>query len=347
MLVTAGLVAATAPTSAYHLGLDTVHREEVDRPGAWGASVALAEPGTLEFVLNGYGEQLSTPVSHGLALYEGDGDYVGTIAVTAHHSPNRLHVNVSPTGVLTADAAEDEGWTVSTDGEIGARGGLDLVLETGQEAHHQAEGEDEPTIRSFTALHGRQAGTYKVVTWLGEAERTELEVQTDADVDGVETRPGRSHVAGDLDMERAVVDVQAQESFVAGSIPLEGTQVLGAKAMYEASVQAEVDEALRGFWGVHEQKGACTPEGCVGPSRVSQACVDAGLPPCGLTSVSWSSEADGASGEELYAFTGASPGTYTFTVDRKLDAYEADVGLAEFEQSHSYLTVADASLPSS
>lgn len=336
LLVTVGLAAAAAPSSAYHQGLGTVHSEAVDRPGAFGTQVDLGEPGTLEFVVNGYGQTRSTPVSHGIVLYDDAGDYKGMIVVTAHRSPDRLHVAVSPAGTITSNQADGSGWEVHTDGDVG---GLSLTLTASED-----EG-SEPTIRSFTALYGRTAGPHQAVVWLGEAERTELEVQTDATVDGVATRAGTTHVAGDRDMEQARLDVQAQDRFVGGSVPLEGTQALGAKAMVDARTHVDVEESLRGVWGLAERKGACAQGNCVSPSQASQACNHAVSITCGPASISWSNETSGGQAQDTYTFVDTGEGRYTFSVDRKVDAYEAGFAGAEVKQSFSYLSVADVDLP--
>jgi hypothetical protein len=343
-LVTLSLVAASVPADAYHLDLSLAHTDTVDRSGAWGASVDLAEPGTLEFVLNGYGERTSTPVSHGFALYEADGDYVGMVAVTVHDPPNRLHVSVSPTGEVVTEAHAEDGVEVSAEGDLDRLGPVELQLAP-VDGDEPTE-EDQPSIRSFTALHGRDAGTHKAIVWLGEAERTELELQTDATIDDHTFQAGTSHVAGDPDREQATLDVQAQESFVAGSIPLEGTQVLGGKAMLDGREHVDVDHELRGFWATTHSKTACSPEGCVGPHTLDRSCQQEVDRSCGLTSLSWQNGTVERSGQRIYSFTGTGPGSYTFSVDRKADAYEADVGPAEWEEDHSFLTVADAELPS-
>lgn len=343
VLLALGLASAV-PSLAYHLGLGTVHEEEVEQPGAFGASVDLAEPGTLEFSLYGYGEQLSTPVSHGIALYEDDGTYVGMIAVTAHFSPDRLYVHVSPTGTVTS-AGDPANTSVVADGDLAALGGVDLVLEAPDGDQGTRTAGEEATIRAFTALHGREAGAHQAVVWIGETERTELAIETDASVDAIETTAGTAHVAGDQDLDEARLDAQARDSFVAGSLPLGGTNALGAKAMVDAREEIEVDQELRGFWGVAERKGSCSPDGCLGPSNASQACARLVSIPCGPTSLSWSNGTDGQTGQEIYSFTGAGPGSYTFSVDRKIDAYEADRFGVEWEENHSYLTVADVGLP--
>lgn len=342
-LLAAGLAAAV-PSTADHHGLATVHSETVDRSGAFGASVDLAEPGGIEFVLNGYGELTSTPISLGAAFYEGDGDYIGMIAVTAHLSPDRLHVTVSPEGALaTNDAASSD--DVFAEGDLAALGGLELVLERTDDGSG-AEAEEQPTISGFTVLHGRDAGTHQAIVWLGEAERTELEIQTDASLDGIATRAGTSHVVGDQDLDDAVVDVQAQESFLAGSIPLEGTRSLGAKAMVDAHETIDVHQELRGFWGLAERKGACTTDGCLGPTDVSRTCEAAIDVSCGPSRISWTNGTAEGHDRRIYSFLGTGQGTYRFQVDHKADAYEAGLAGAEWKENHSYLTVADVALPS-
>lgn len=341
-LLAAGLATAV-PSTAYHHGLATVHEESVDRPGAFGASVDLAEPGDLEFVLNGYGELTSTPISFGVAVYEGDGDYVGMIAVTAHVSPDRLYVSVSPTGAVSTEGAADEA-EVFAEGDLADLGGMDAVLATA-DAGGGSHGDGDPTIRGFTVLHGREAGTHKAVVWMGEAVETELKVQTDAAVDAIETTAGTSHVAGDQDVDEAVLDAQAQDSFVANSLPLQGTRSLGAKAMYGASEEVHVHQELRGFWGTAERKGTCTADGCLGPSDVSRRCEAAIDVSCSPSRISWTNATAEGHDREIYSFTGTGAGSYTFQVDHKVDAYEADVAGFEWEENHSYLTVADVELP--
>lgn len=333
-----GFLVVAGPASAYHLGLAEVHRETVEGAGAYGASVELAERGTLEFVLNGYGETTSTPISHGAALYDEDG-YVGMVVVTAHRSPNRVHVETSPTGVIVSPD-QDRRVSVETHGEIGRSGELDLTLRTTEQAA------EEPTIRSFVALHGAEAGMHEAIVWLGEAEETELVVRADATIEALTTQAGRAHVAGDPDMEHALVDAQFQESFVAGSIPLEEMNALGATAMVQASVDADVDRELHGVWGVSERKHACLGEpACASTTEAYDACRLALDVDCGPVSLSWSNETTGGQAQGTYVFHEDGPGSYTFTVDRKLDAYAVGGPGFTWQPNHAYLSVADVGLP--
>ncbi|PSG96138.1 hypothetical protein BRD56_12215 [Thermoplasmatales archaeon SW_10_69_26] len=338
-----GLATAAVPAGGYHLGLDAVHTEEVDRPGAFGVSVDLAEDAeseTIEYVVNGYGEKLSTPVSHGTALFDGDGTYLGMVVVTVLYSPNRVHLETSPTGEIVSEDG-GRGVHVETHGDLSSAGELELVLETSDGSSDEA-----PTMRTFTAWYGRGPGTHQVITWLGEAEGTELVVRTEANVTDLRTEAGTAHVAGDQDMERSTVNAQAQEGFVAGSVPLEDTESLGAKAMARASVEADVDRELHGAWSLFEDKGTCLAQPlCLEPTDVYDACRLAIGVDCGPASISWTNGTQEGTAQGTYIYNGADPGAYTFTVDRKADAYEVGGPGFDWQENHSFLSVGDAGLP--
>ncbi len=349
VLASVSLVTAAVPTNGYHLGLPAVHQERVDRPGAFGVVADLAEAGTLELVLNAYGEKRSTPVSHGAALFDADRDYIGMIAVTAHHSPDRVNVTVGGDEPLPArgDGAPGD-VEVRTDGDVSSLGGMELTTQLHTDPGETPQASDEgeaPIFRSFTALHGAPPGKVYVVVWLGAASETELVVRTDAELDRLETTAGTAYVAGDQDLD-GMLSAQAQEGFAAGSVPLEGTQSLGAKAVYQATADLPAEEGLFGFWGLSERKHACAPDaGCLSPELADQLCVDATGVHCRASSISWSNATTREAGESLYSFVDTAPGQHAFRIDHQLDAYEAAFGPATWDQTHAYLTVADASLP--
>lgn len=345
--MTVGLAALAAPASAYHTGKATVHREHVDRPGAFGVAATLEEPGELELVLNAYGDRGSTPVSHGVVVFDEDGDPLGMIVVGAHDPPDRIHLSTSAAEAEQAgDSREDV--TVTTRGSLPDGASLELSLTYDEDGLAPAGDTDgEPTARTFARLRGLDPGTHRAIVWLGAFPTTELEVQTDATVSAVATQPGTSHVAGDPDLGDATLNAQAQNSFVGGSIPLEETSAVGAKAIVDATYALDADLALYGIWSLLEIRHACTPGlgACAAPDPAVDACRAQLHPACGLASISWASEDTRETGEDTYALWKTAPGPYTFALDHKLDAYETGLGASKWGEQFSLLSVADVTLP--
>lgn len=343
-LVAVSLLTA-APGLAYHAGLDTVHERAASPAGAYGVSVELEQPGDLEFVVNGYGEQSSAPASHGAVSYDVGGDPQGMVVIGVHDPPDRFRASTS-LGAEPGTTTEDGIATTVRPAPGAAETGDVTVTAESQPADGD---EAEVTQRMFVRMLNRETGTHQAIVWLGDFEQTDLQVQTDGEVGEVHVTTGASHVAGDSDLEEGLVDVQAQDSFVGGSIPLDGTDAVGAKAIVDASVEVDAEQGLYGIWSLYDSRGACVPgPTCASTTQAFDGCrATTGLA-CGLGSLSWENEHDAAAGAPAYAYWDTEPGAHTFTLDHKLDAFEADLsgpGRVSWSEQLSLLSVADVDPP--
>jgi hypothetical protein len=347
LAVAACLLGATVATvgAAYHTGKETVHREAVEGAGAFGVAADLEDAGDLELVLNAYGEQRSSLPSHGVVLYDQDGDPRLMIVVTLLDPPDRLEATVEPGPGATAVRGADPGDVdVDTYAAPGVVDEVDATIHVDRDADAT---DGEPTARTFLNYRGLDPGTQKAILWIGDFEATELEVQTNASLDDVRTHAGTAHVAGDADLEGGTANVQAQDSFVGGSVPLEDTSRIGTKAMLGPSYELDAEDGLYGIWTLVEQRRACGPlVDCAEARDADEACRSGtGVAACGPGSISWRNEQAAGTGEHAYSFWKSAPGAHAFTVDHKVDAFEAGYGPATWGEQHSILSVADVRLP--
>jgi hypothetical protein len=346
------------PARAGHLDLDTVHTETVDGSGAFGVAIETTEEGAVGATVRGAGPASSTPLSSGVVVFDEEGNWQAQIVVVAHRSPDRTIVSPTPAEPEPASGPHDPGsWVVRAEGDTSVLADVSVTftLDTAEEPGEGPVTEEEAIVTAGVTEMGTEPGTHYYGIWVGETDRSTLTLRTDAPVSDARTNPGQAHVAGDPDLEDAAANVQVQRTPADPSLLVSGLQIpLGFKVVQDASRTVEVAQEAWGVWGHVDDKEVCTPgvglRVCPDAELAFDACrLVVGLD-CGTARLSWTGPAGGGDLEPRYNFPGTPPGSYTFTVDHKVDVYGPTYGHgsgaeAELTEHWSYLSVGDLSLP--
>lgn len=315
------LVAALAPASAFHRDdLPVIHSEAGDGEASWALKLTSdGSPWAVDLI--GYGPASGQEISVGAFFLDANKNLLFGFAFTGHTSPDRLVL--SPAGADGDAAALPAGVTYSVD-----------TPETDARCPYACVGFEGSGV----------SGTNYVVVWIGAVASTVLEVRGGVRFASV---AGDAHVIGDAEIVEGDPNVQVQET-----VP--GVAGVGLKVMKDASVTIDVADQLYGFWGASDFKLACVfaVGACLWKSQVTYMCSLATGVSCDTTAISWSGASGSGSGYGVYAYSAAPAGSYTFTVDSKVDAYtvgsvyEPTTGaFVLVAEDYSYLTVADVALP--
>lgn len=353
LTVTAVFVAAAAPTGAWHdEDLPRVYEETSETAGAFGVHVPVEETGDVGVALTGWAPVETSQVSGGLVVYDEDREVRLIFAFTAHGSPERTIISPSPDDLTPSGSWSDGWWTTHAAGDASVLERLDVEVEVlPEDSDVQAQG-SHPVIRMATTATDTGPGSLYRTLWVGEVDRTLLEVEADTAVGDVETVAGAAHVKGDPEIQEGQPNVQVQDSRYGATV--------GVKVMQDASIEVPAEHKLWGFWGLSDFKMACQFQAgaCAWVGTAYGLCSYIGVN-CSPASVSWDGPGDGdglrshvmRDGGRSHVLEGTAPGLHTFTVDHKVDlygprVYDGDSGtLLYVGEHHSYLTVADVSLP--
>lgn len=314
-LVLAALV-VPAPALAFH---DDDIPVIFSTGGSGSASYGIKyEHGGGDFAIDLYGVGPATAQSISVAafLFDANKNLQFGFAFTGHTSPDRLIL--SPSG-LSGSEENVPDWL-----DLHA-GGYDAAS-------------DAACTFACVGMSGvaAPAGTYYYIVWVSGVTSNALEVRSGGG--SVTVNAGEAYSIGDADMTSGDLNVQV------------GVQRAGVKAMQGVSATVPVSDRLWGFWGNSDFKLACqfVVGACLWRSTITYTCYDLGAD-CDTTQISHSGPS--GSGTGFAAFLGTAPGTYTFSVDEKLDAYAPalyDPVTRTFVfvgEDYTYLTAADNDLP--
>jgi len=247
-------------------------------------------------------------------------------------------------GMLLFDASKQFRFGVmvtggfSTDRRVVSVGDMDLV----HEVTYPAFGGVCPYARLEFEVQGAPGATHYLVGWVAGLDgASRLDVFGGAGTQAQAQR-GDALALGDSEL-RGGTQVQLQQRLV-------GFHGVGAKLLVGAHAEQSVQRSLYGAWSYSDTKFACMGT-CVGSATVDTAC-DLVLGVSCVASLGWQGPAGAGTMQAGFLFLGEPPGAYTFTVERKVDAYDpAGVAfvppgvLVALTENYSYLSVADVALP--
>ncbi len=309
--------------------------DQGDGNTGWGILVDQETPGDIRADIVGTGPVTASELSMGVTFFEG-AEPVFMIAFTWHLSPDRTVLEGEPAEALTEPS-------VVTDGDPSA-----LSEDVDIEAVTHADSQACPLLCLVLTEEDAQPGEHRWVGWMGGLSSTELTVQSTGEATA-HANKGPAHVVGDPELEGGAVNAQVQHS--------EGGQVFGAKAMLDVPYSTVVEGELFGFFSLSTVKVACIGSlPCLTPTTVAPFCTELvkslGIEEsCGSSAIGWDGPAGSGSAGDFFSFLGEPGGAYTFTVERKVDAYGPlvfDPGLDALVfagEDHTFLTATDVSVP--
>lgn len=345
-VVAVGLALLTVPLTlpaagAFHSDAPVILQDAVDGAASWGIEVDQATAGDIVIDVHGDTPQTSSQASAGAVFFDGEGNPTFMFALTSHGSPDRTQITPNPLG-------DDPQPTIVTRGD---REALPYDLEI--EPETDATSSSCPYLCVGLTTEDAEPGKHHFVAWIGGLSSTELFVRSTGEATATANQ-GEAYALGDPELDGGTVNVQVQRTHQG--------ETLGIKAMKDVPFETTVDGELYGFWGSTGIKATCPATAvlpvpvCVSPGSELANCsylMSFYLPgtSCETASLSWEGPGGGQSGGTLYSFEGASAGEYTFSVDRKLDAYGPLVGepttgtIVFLTEEFSYLTIADVAVP--
>lgn len=324
-LALALLLPALPPTQASDSASDPLLYDlTVPGSGAWGLKVTTGATGrySVEVASNYLGGPYPGHVDNfGAWLYGADKAFQFGIAIGGGVSQDRQIVQLGAGG-LDGAAALPEGVTMRVD----------------------TAGTDAGTLR-FDVVTATPFATRYVVGWAAGMHAAGFRVWGPLDT-VVQVNTGPAYAIGDAQLEDdGAANVQVQKSYAQ-------FQFVGAKAMAGTSTTIITANGAYGMWAAHNFKQVCL----LGFGQQCQMvdagtlCRTAGLP-CDSASLSWSGPGgSGATGGRAHNLLDHRPaGTYTFTVDHKVDAYgpwrNFGVPWTGLGEDTSTLALADVALP--
>lgn len=365
-----GLVIVIAPlagptASAYHTDAPTLYEDTRDEAASWGLTMDQAEEDDIQVHVTGDLPVEKSRLTVGVVFFDEDQNWQVIAAFTALASPDRNVVRPAP------ETGSDVEPTVLA-GDPGALEDVsfDVTLED------QGPGVASTCPGWFCAtitLQDRAPGEHHLITWMAGVSATSISVDGNGLAD-VDARQGDAVTVGDVELPAGTANVQFQETHCderteAPSCPAQehlGASYdvkVGAKALADVDVPFEAQDRAWGFWQIVDVKLVCqfTVGVCPGhllPQALYSCNVLVGLVSderCSRADISWDGPGDhGEDGpRSLQPIEGAPAGSYTFTVDRMVDAwgpriYEPDTTSFVFAGEYfTTLTLADVQLPAS
>lgn len=341
---------ALAPPAAasFHDGPGTdhpiVHEATYENGVALGLRFDLSEPGTFRVDMVGHPPQQTTPVGYAVLSLNENRTYEKGFFVTTFDSRDRhfAYVDGQPVddqnddepGLQIGPASVDGGSKApTTDGEPGEKGCplfCSVFVQDEDDTH---------------------AGSFFYVIWLGGTSSVDVRVFASEEVDAVHIREGTPHVFGDASMEDGRTSIQHQETHGGPG----GPTSVGGKLLLDAREDRTIEERLWGMWALHGDKEVCefgaVPVTCASTAPLKRTCTNLVPVHCDHARISWQGPAGSGTTGENVVFEGTVPGSYTFSVDRKVDGWSSPliapatgVEVRPWEH-HTFLSAADVSLP--
>lgn len=328
-MLAAGLAMPAATGTA---GSAPIVAEETSPEDAgWGIRVDRETEGDIQVNLNGTGPPTSSEVSVGLVIFEGR-ELRFFLALSVHSSPDRTITEPFP------EQLEEEKQQVIQQGELPDSIEADIGLPTGDE--------DCPLICMTVNSFDQAPGSHYYIVWVGGTSGAHLTVRSEGGSNAVTTQ-GDALSLGDTELRNGV-SYQIQRTL---KTPI-GPQPVGLKVMKDATTTFEADEELYGAWGKSDFKKVCH-FGAVNPClRISnnRICQARDIN-CYPSKISYDGPKGGGEDESIYLLYQEPPGTYTFRVDHKIDAYgpghfeDATNTWIDLGENYSWLTISDVTLP--
>lgn len=325
-------VMGLSPASSFH-GDDVPLVYEQTVEGAAGFGIRVDQPGTgdVKIDLETTGPATSSQISIAAGFFDAERNLVFMFALTSHTSPDRLVVSPAP----LVNVQYGDGHNAQTIHEEG----IHYSFTTG--------GHGDGCAFACVGLSVDDAGPgpHYFLVWAGGGSTSSLGVRSAVDGATATVNQGPAYVIGDPEITNGAANVQAQETVL-------DTRA-GAKVIVDASYDIEADSSVYGFWGASDFKLACqfTLGACVWGSQLVYECSNASGADCNTTEISYDGPDGGDSGRSTYGILGGAPGSYSFNVDFKADAYTSPIydpstGTFVFVgEAFSFLTVTSVDLP--
>lgn len=325
-LLSAAALLLAASASAFH---DDTLPLLYEAGGEGGGSYALRldhAGGDFTLTIVGMGPLTSQSLTLAFYIFNEDREYVSSAAVNGHTTPDRFLLS---TPVTRGNAALVPAW-------------LGMEAATAEDSSAESGSHGCPYACLSLRGHDVPAGVYYYLLYVAGVPSHSFAVR--AAGGSVVVNAGPAYNLGDADMEGGV-NVQSQGPPPAG--PQDST--VAAKAIAGAGASIQVDHALFGFFESHDFDFFCAAGACTHRPSSPPECTALGLS-CDTTGLSWAGP-NGAGGAGPVYFEGAPAGDYTFTVDRKLEAYGPEFLSAETgtwvwtNEDITLLSIADNELP--
>jgi hypothetical protein len=307
--------------------LPVVVDETVEGGTAVSLTVELSGPALYRIDLVGDGPRDGTVISMGFVAFDEQRTYDGLFAIATFDSQDRQRT------VVAGESMPVPSSTVPDDGEA-----LSAVLpsEDGDERACPLACASRLELPERT-----EAGVYHHGLWMGGVDETRLQIIADENVTDVELEVGTPLAVGSEDFADGHANVQHQPSTQVGDDEV----FAGAKAMHGAELETAVEDRLYGVAGLAEFKTACV--GTCASTDTARGVCGARLPAdCRTAQMTWQGPAISGAGDHR-VFSASDPGTYTFGVERMVDAYGsstpvvADYAYADPGEHHPYVGGAD------